>query len=36
MFEYFEAGTEPTEYVSEHVNESIYSTSRWRKGEPGR
>ncbi|EGQ9186815.1 penicillin-binding protein 1A [Vibrio cholerae] len=27
MFEYFEAGTEPTEYVSEHVNESIYSTS---------
>ncbi|TXY32706.1 penicillin-binding protein 1A [Vibrio mimicus] len=26
MFEYFEAGTEPTEYVSEHVNESIYST----------
>ncbi len=27
MFEYFEAGTEPTEYGSEHVNESIYSTS---------
>jgi penicillin-binding protein 1A len=27
MFEYFEKGTEPTEYITERFNDDIYSTS---------
>jgi penicillin-binding protein 1A len=26
MFEYFEKGTEPTEYAGNHLEDSIYST----------